>query len=335
MGTKNKAFNDTIIDIFRKLRRYYEIKNDIWRIKAYREAIETLEAYDGDITSVDNIPHLPGLGKRSIEKIKEIIRGATIKDFIPKDGLNMLIAYEKLILIRDVGPKRAKELVLLHKIRSIDDLRHKVKTGKVILNDSQLIGLKYYEDLIQKIPHKEIKYIDKLIQKVAKNVNKNLHALILGSYRRKKPFSNDIDILLYHPNVKTKKDLPKGIMYLASFIEELRKLKIISAELKIGSLSISSKSKSINLEYLFKTKYSKYNRKVDVKFFPYSAHITAIIYFTGSRRFNRFMREKFKRKGYLLNQYGLFKNNVKIPIKNERQLFHMINMKYLPPEKRN
>ena len=91
--------------------------------------------------------------------------------------------------------------------------------------------------------------------------------------------------------------------------------------------------KSINLEYLIKVK--KYHRKVDIKFYPYDAHVPAIVYFTGSRRFNRFMREKYRRNGYLLNQYGLYKNKKKVAIKNEKELFSLIDLPYLPPHKRN
>ena len=71
--------NDRIISIFKGLRRYNEIENDIWRAKAYREAIDVLESIEYDIHDIDDIPKLAGLGKRSMDKINKIINGATWK----------------------------------------------------------------------------------------------------------------------------------------------------------------------------------------------------------------------------------------------------------------
>jgi len=330
-------FNQNIIDIFKKLRRYYEIKGDTWRIKAYREAIDALEAYNKPINTVNDIPKLPGIGKRSTNKIIKIIEGATLKDFVSKEGIITLKAYEELIRLRDVGPKKAVNFINNFGIRGINDLRKKVQRGEIKLTHSQSIGLKYYDDLIVQIPNKEIQYIERLFKKVAISVDKNLKMLILGSYRRKKPLSNDIDVLLYHPDVKTRKDLKKYNNYLQLFVDKLNSLNIITAELKTGSMLLRGNPKSLNVEYLIKTKYSKFHRKVDIKYYPQDSHITAIVYFTGSRRFNRFMRDKYKRKGYLLNQYGLFKKGKvkKVPIKNEKELFDRIGMKYLLPEQRN
>jgi len=319
--------NDQIISIFKGLRRYYEIENDIWRVKAYREAIDVLESLEYDI---DGTHKLPGIGKRSMDKINKIINGATLEDFISQDGIQKLHAYEQLVNVRDIGPKKAKKLIAEYNIKDIKDLKKKVKASKIKLTKSQLIGLKYYDDLIRQIPRKEIQYVEKLAKRVARDIDKKLKVLILGSYRRKKMCSNDIDMLLYHPQIKTQKDLRKGVSYLKDFIDNLN---IITAKLKTGSLRVTPRMKSINLEYLIKVK--KYHRKVDIKFYPYDAHITAIVYFTGSRRFNRFMREKYRRNGYLLNQYGLYKNKKKIPINNEKELFSLIDLPYLPPHKRN
>jgi DNA polymerase/3'-5' exonuclease PolX len=81
--------------------------------------------------------------------------------------------------------------------------------------------------------------------------------------------------------------------------------------IKTGDSVSKTKRKSINLEYLWRTKYSKYWRKVDLKFFAYESKISAMMYFTGSRNFNRRMRERLKQIGYLLNQYGLYKKELK------------------------
>ena len=47
------------------------------------------------------------------------------------------------------------------------------------------------------------------------------------------------------------------------------------------------------------------------------------------------MRSIAKRKGYLLNQNGLFKNGHKVSgLKNEKDYFKILDMDYLEPEAR-
>jgi len=331
-------YKQNIIDVFKALWLFYEIKDDTYRIKAYRDAINALRSYTKPIRNKDEIPKLPGIGKRSIEKIKRIIDGETIKDFIPKKELKLLNAYGQLIKIRDVGQKKAITWINKYNVKSLNDLKKKIKRGKIVLTDSQKLGLKYYKDLNTKIPHKEIQHIEKLLKKIIKKIDPLLKLEILGSYRRKLPFSSDIDILIYHPKIKTKAQLNNARPYIKKIVNTLDNLGLIAANMKIGSLDKKSK-RSISLEYLFKTKYSKFKRKVDLKFYPYESYPTALMYFTGSRNFNRRVRERFKRVGYLLADHGLYKKlpsggMIRIPVKTEKDIFKKAKMDYIQPSNR-
>ena len=62
--------------------------------------------------------------------------------------------------IHAVGPKKANELVK-QGITTIDQLREK----KELLNEKQLIGLKYYEELLERIPREEIVRHEGLLKK--------------------------------------------------------------------------------------------------------------------------------------------------------------------------
>ena len=115
--------------------------------------------------------------------------------------MQKLHAYEQLVNVRDIGPKKAK-LIAEYNIKDIKDMK-KSKNGKIKLTKSQLIGLKYYDDS-SVTPRKEIQYVERLAKKTAKDVNNELKILILGSYRLV-TCSNDIDMLLYHPKIKTQK----------------------------------------------------------------------------------------------------------------------------------
>ena len=46
------------------------------------------------------------------------------------------------------------------------------------------------------------------------------------------------------------------------------------------------------------------------------------------------MRGIAKKKGYKLNEWGLYKNNKSISIKNEKDIFKLLEMDYVPPQDR-
>ena len=67
--------------------------------------------------------------------------------------------------------------------------------------------------------------------------------IICGSYRRKKDKSGDIDILLLHNELKTKKDIEESkIDYLKLIIEQLKNKKIL-----VDSLTEQGKTKYMGI----------------------------------------------------------------------------------------
>ena len=61
-----------------------------------------------------------------------------------------------------------------------------------------------------------------------------------------------------------------------------------------------------------------------------------MLYFIGSKEFNINIRKIALSKGYTLNEYGLYdlKTKTKVAGRNEREIFKILGLKYLPPEKR-
>lgn len=140
--------------------------------------------------------------------------------------------------------------------------------------------------------------------------------VIAGSYRRGKPVSRDADILL-----------PYIVEFAALQREYSGKSDVIihepfaSGSSKI-SVMISISSKRITL-------------KADIFLVPKNEWIYALLYATGSGHFNLLMRAQAKRKGFLLNQRGLWKNGKQVEIKNEQEIFKILGMKWKKPEERN
>ena len=77
--------------------------------------------------------------------------------------------------------KRANELVKMG-INSIEELRK----NKEYLNDKQKIGLQQYEELIQKIPHKEIVDHERHLKTFLKKTDSSAELTITGQHLKTK-----------------------------------------------------------------------------------------------------------------------------------------------------
>ena len=126
------------------IRQGESFKQDRWRVIAYNKAIRALKDYDGKFDSSNDVKHLHGVGTKILKKIDEILETGKLKaaNVVRKDSV--IGAIEKIGNVATIGPVKAKELVEKHNIKSIEDLRIKVKQNPSLLNEKQKIGLKHY-----------------------------------------------------------------------------------------------------------------------------------------------------------------------------------------------
>ena len=75
--------------------------------------------------------------------------------------------------------------------------------------------------------------------------------------------------------------------------------------------------------------------RIDIEFLPEEEFAYGLLYFTGSKDFNREIRQHAKNMGYTLNQHGLKnKNGDYIKAKTEEDIFKILDLQYLEPKKR-
>jgi DNA polymerase/3'-5' exonuclease PolX len=79
--------------------------------------------------------------------------------------------------------------------------------------------------------------------------------------------------------------------------------------------------------------------KIDAFLTPKKYAPAMLLYATGSKAFNIYMRTKAKAAGYLLNQTGLYtrkngKADKLVPIKSEKDFFAKLGMHYIDAAKR-
>jgi len=313
---QKEPMNEELVNLMENLATIMSKRGDQIRARVYKRAQETILAFPQPIVNVLQLKGQPGIGTTIMEKLEEYQSTGTLE----------LIEREKnkpeyvLSNVYGIGPIKAKELVEKYGIKNIEELRERQEE---VLNVVQKIGLKYYEDIEQKIPRAEIDEYNNIFAVVFNSVREDDSAYeIVGSYRRKVQQSNDIDVIITSQNP----------IVFENFINVLIERKIIVNVLSRG------KTKSL---VVAKIPESKLYRRVDFLYTKPDEYPFALLYFTGSKGFNTVMRGHALKMGYTLNEHGLSKmvdkkktEKVDKFFMNEREIFDFLRLEYKAPQDR-
>jgi len=334
----DEELNKTILDQFKLL--LSQIKFDIdtsqndtertqnsFRLKAINDALKSLTKYNKVIKSGNQVKDLPKVGKGTIQRIDEILKtGKLLEITLQSQDVEFDKYIDELTEIYGIGRKTAVNLYKTHGVKNASDLKKLYDKGKIELNANIVKGIKYADKIKQNIPRKEIDNIHEYLNQKAKEIDKKLNITICGSYRRLQQTSNDVDVLLSHPKVKTKSAMNKS-QYMLEYIELL---------IEDGFIIESFTDIHVKSKYMGLCKYENNPiRRLDIRFIPYESYSAAILYFTGPKDFNTKMRNVAISYGYTLNEYGLYDENDKMfKVESEKDIFDLLDMEYLKPENR-
>jgi DNA polymerase beta len=328
--------NKNIIDNFKLLLNQIQVDIDFssgktqqknsFRLRSIAKAIKQLEKYDKKITSSEQVKHIEGIGKGSLKRIDEILKTGNLSEIkITPDVEKYLNFIESLQDVINIGRKKAYDLFKNHNITSVKELKEKYKNGSLDLPNNIIKGLKYVDKIKEQIPREDIDYLDEIMSKITLEISPKLFGTTCGSYRRGNKTSNDIDYIITHTDLITKKDVLKH-NYLEDFVKALKKKKII-----VDSLT----GDDVPTKYMGICKIKGILRRIDIRYIPYESYYSALLYFTGSKSTNQKMRQVAIINGYLLNEYGLFdENNKMIHVNSEKDIFDHLGMEYLSPDQR-
>jgi DNA ligase (NAD+) len=317
MATQSMAttrLNETLIELMEKLADIMQKQGEPFRARAYQKAQETIMSYPGDILCADDLKGKPNIGSTIMDKLYEYIATGTLR-LIEREKTNPINILGE---IYGVGPKKAKELVE-NGITTITQLRE----NQDILNDIQKVGLKYYEDILKRIPRSEVQEYKSIFEEsFAKTASPNSQFEIVGSFRRGAQSSGDIDVIITS-------DVSRVFV---NFVDELVRRKVIVEILSRGP------SKCLVIS---KIPSSDSYRRVDFLYTTPDEYPFSVLYFTGSKIFNTVMRHQALTMGFTMNEHGLYKIEEKVKkgkvehiFRSEKDIFDYLNMEYKEPQER-
>ena len=314
-------YKSALLDALQTLKKRELAQKAPFKARAYDTVLRQLEQLPGPILALTDLHGIKGMGEKIREKVEEIFATGRLRAAEQAKANPALSAHETLQGVYGVGPAKAAELIQ-QGITSIAALREALKETPSLLHDKQRIGLHYYEDLLQRIPRNEMAEHERLLLQDSPFASE-----LVGSYRRGVQTSGDIDVLLRVERHQTEEDAKS---MFDSFVQRLVHKGYIKAVLALGDhkcMAICSLGPDTPA------------RRLDLLLTPYKEYPFALLYFTGSDRFNVAVRQRALERGYTLNEHRLTSlkasANPAPPIFCvEQDIFHFLDLAYVSPSQR-
>ncbi len=312
--------NRELANIFYEMADILEMMEVEWKPRAFRTAARNIETLRDDVKKLydqkgfKGLKEIPGVGEGIAKKIEEYLKKGKVAEY---EALRKKIpaGVEEMMHLQGMGPKKAWKLYKKHKIKSIAELKKAAATGKIASlpgfgkksADDILRGIALYKGSKERMLLGQALPIARALEAQLKKHKEVKQVCIAGSTRRWKETVKDVDILVVSSQ-------PAKVM---DFFTKLPEVKHVLAKGPTKSSVVLREGLNSDL------------RVLEAKSFG-----AAMQYFTGSKDHNIKLRQIAIKKGYKLNEYGLFKGKKQVAGKTEQEVYKKLGLSYIEPELR-
>lgn len=258
------------------------------------------------------LEEIPGVGKGIAERIEEYVKTGHIKDY-QKLKKEFPVDVTGLTAIEGIGPHLVKKLYEKLGIKTVADLAKAARQGKI--RKIEGMGEKTEQKILKGIGFLEKnhgRFVLGFIMPTVKKILSSLRNLpdvrkveVAGSVRRMQETVGDLDFLVLS-------NKPQKIM---DFFVKMPEVADVIAK---GQTKTSVRL-SIGLD-------------ADIRVIAPESFGAALQYFVGDKYHNVAVREIAVKKGYKLNEYGLFRGERIIAAQSEEEVYKALGMDCPPPE---
>ena len=285
-----------------------------FRVRAYHRAARTIDGLPQSVRSMlskgADLTELPGIGKDLAGKIANIVMTGhfTLLDQLKKKMPGQL---GDMAALPGLGPKRVKLLYDKLKVRTLDDLRRAIKTGR--LHELRGFGPTMEKKLAGALAKPVVVKRFKLAVAEAEAevlvgfLRDGGRVVVAGSYRRRRDTVGDLDILVTSDQGPAVGD------------------RLVSYDNVVEVLAHGLTRTTVVL---------RSGLQVDVRAVPEESYGAALLYFTGSKAHNIALRGLANERDWKLNEYGLFSGKRRIAGASEEEVYQKLGLAYIPPELR-
>ena len=310
--------NSEIADILEELADLLEIEGDNpFRIRAYRNAARTVRGQARPLAELvrdgADLARLPGIGDAIAAKIVTIVETGHLPQ-LEKLEHRTPAALVELLRIEGLGPKRVERLHRELGIRSIEDLRRALDSGKVraLHGFGARTEARIREQVSRGIEQKRLRLADAetvaapLVAWLAETDGVT-RVTVAGSFRRRRETVGDLDILV---------TAGRGTPVMERFADYDQVAEVVAR----GSTRSTVRLRS--------------GLQVDLRLVPAVSHGAALQYFTGSKAHNIALRKRAARRGLKINEYGVHRGDKRIAGRTETEVYRAVGLPLIAPELR-
>ncbi len=310
--------NSEIAKVFQDIADLLELKGENpFKIRAYQKVVRSIEHLPVEVAQLvteGRLKKITGAGEAITKKISELVATGHL-DYYEKLKAEFPEGISTLLDVPSIGPKTAMLLSSELGIRSVDELEVAIAGGKV--TSLYRMGDKTAENILrhiqalrrkdQRIPIGEaLPVVDEISARLKELPGlKNLAAA--GSLRRFRETVGDIDLMGTADNasevIQTLTTLPQVKEVLAS--GSTKGSVIVSGELQ-----------------------------VDLRIVEHDSFGSTLQYFTGSKQHNISLRERARRQGLSLSEYGItnLATGQLEKFTTEEAFYNRQGLEFIPPE---
>ncbi len=314
--------NADVARVFQQIADLMEIRgDDSFRVSSYRRvarALDDLTEEIADVAARGELETIKGVGKSSAEKIAQLLATGRVPlhDELCAEVPASLL---EVLAIPGVGPKKVAVLWKELGVSTVPDLEAAIAGGK-------LVGLKGFAAKTIDSIKEGITFLKSSAGRtrlgVAWSVADTLRAAVAelpgvqrvevaGSLRRGRETIGDIDLLCIAAAAGP---------VLAEFGKLPRVQRVLASGETKGSVLIEYRAgRTI---------------QVDLRVVPAESFGAAWQYFTGSKEHNIRLRERAVKRGWTLNEYGLFDGEKRLAGEDEAGIYARFGLPWIPPELR-
>ncbi|KAL3480731.1 high-affinity nickel-transport protein-domain-containing protein [Aspergillus californicus] len=315
LDSPNERFMQQLI----KIRTIRELQLDEIGVRAYSTAIAAIAAYPHEIRRASQILTLPGCDHKIANLFAEFksTESGTLQAASALETDPELATLHQFYQIWGVGSKTARDFYYGRQWRDLDDI---IEHGWNSLSRVQQIGLKYYDEFLLDIPRAEVESIAGIICRHANAVRstagydgRGVECIVVGSYRRGKPFSHDVDIILTHRDESVTHNLVEDVvasLEAEGWITHTLALHRTTSNRDQQTLPYRGEANDNahhfdSLDKALVIKNPNPHRRVDIIISPWRTVGCAVLGWSGDTTFERDLRRYAKKRGWKFDSSGV------------------------------
>lgn len=338
--------NQQLVDELEIIRKQRALTSQIWSDKSYSGCLSAIKAFPYPVNkeTLPMVAALRGVGQKMITVIEQYCETGHIVEAqqILSDPANPILF--DFMSLYGVGPVSARSLYE-RGCRTVEDVIAQGKSLATQLDIEDCYSI--LPDLKMKIPRAEVEELARLVHSEVDSVCPGSHYKICGGYRRGKPDSSDVDIIISNNDTSTP-FISERLGIINQVLDQLRAKNLMPFAVNVMGGAEATDLKSETRGHLdiaeivvLPPKSDKIptprHRRIDLVFCSPFIYGAAVVGWTGSTNFEKDIRRWAKTKGYKFDSSGLVSQSTRelVETRDEMDVFRILELEYMPPELRN